>query len=123
MESLTAFADEGSGGLSLISTCSRLAHFLRGSAGRRYERFINKMNCNARKSYFCKMHFPSHTGLNLPRLDALSIFHPQGVLEQTCSFPGGGLAEVHPCDGKLLQSLPTPSSSLQKVLICQQQQM
>lgn len=66
MESLIAFADNGLGGLSLILTFSWLAGFLRGSAGRCYKRFINKMNCNAKKSYFCKMHFLSHacTGLN-----------------------------------------------------------
>lgn len=60
MESLIAFADNGLGGFSGISTFSWLASSLRGSAGRCYKRFINKMKCNARKSYSCKMHFPSH---------------------------------------------------------------
>lgn len=57
---LIAFADNGLGGFSWISTFSWLASSLRGSAGRCYKRFINEMKSNARKSYCCRMCFPSH---------------------------------------------------------------
>lgn len=104
MESLIAFADYGLGGFSWISTFSWLASSLRGSAGRCYKRFINKMKCNARKSYSCKMHFPSC--VNPPHVKALSIL----LLPADPLLPSQLL--FHPGNGKMLLSfLSHPTAS------------
>lgn len=116
--------DNGLGGLSLISTFSWLANFLSGSAGRCYKRFINKMNDDARKSYFCKMHFPSLecTGLTpaCSSRNALGTFAPRGTGANLplSSRQAGTISSVR---WEAAAVLAQPSNSLQNALTCQQQ--
>lgn len=105
MASLIAFADSGLGGLALILTFPRLADFWRGAAGRCYERFINKIKRNARKSCSGKTRSPPHARTDInpapARLRSASLL--LGGLEQTGSSPLRVLLELHRCRGELLQ--------------------
>lgn len=94
----------------MILTFPRLADFWRGAAGRCYERFINKIKRNARKSCSGKTRSPPHARTDInpapARLRSASLL--LGGLEQTGSSPLRVLLELHRCRGKLLQP-PCPA--------------
>lgn len=108
MESLISFADNGLGGLYLISTFSRLADFLRGSAGRCYKRFINKMKCDAKKSYFYKMRFSlPHMHRREPTLFEHTQHPSSSGTPANPLLPSQWAGRVSSMQGKLLWSLPS----------------